>query len=91
MRRRNDVIVMRKVDAEPLLWATAAHSVTGWLGGPRRMWTLTEALAVLERAHTAERILLDGQDALRLTSRNGSSDIYLNLVPPNLKEDGPWT
>jgi len=91
MKRKDFVIVMRKVDAEQLLWATAAHSVTGWLGGPRRMWTLSEALGALQQAHTAERLLLDGQDALRLTSRNGMSDIYLNLTPPNLKEDGPWT
>jgi hypothetical protein len=89
--KRNAVIAMRKVDAEPLLWATAAHSATGYLAGPTvALCPLSEALAALERCISVERTILNGQDSLIFNGAHGSLRIYLNLTPPNLEGAGPW-
>ena len=79
-------IDVTKDEANDLLWVTAANSVTGYLGGPRVMWRLNEALAVVEEASSIHRTVVDGVHALAIITRHGENVILLNLE----RKGDPW-
>lgn len=77
-------------EAAALLRQTAANNATGIIGGPHSIvgYTLSGALAMLERAETIELTQVHGHSTL-IAHLAGYGDHFWYLNPNSRKED-PW-